>query len=85
MPSQLQIQGLKGPTVKHLFVLARRHRIPVGVELPNHAEGVRAPVEKTGFAQFALLILLSIPHSNIRRNAAGEEHFHGIRLNVCAT
>jgi hypothetical protein len=36
----LQPHGLKGPTVKHLFVLAKRHMISVGVGLPNQADGL---------------------------------------------
>jgi len=30
-------KGLWRPTVKHLFVLAKRHMIPVGVGQPNQA------------------------------------------------
>jgi len=33
-------KGLKGPTVKHLSVLARRHMITVGVGLPNQPVGL---------------------------------------------
>ncbi len=33
-------EGLKGPAVKHLSVLARRHMISVGVGLPNQPVGL---------------------------------------------
>jgi hypothetical protein len=42
----LHIKGLSGPTVKHLFVFAGRHMIPVGVELPNQAEGLEDQLKK---------------------------------------